>query len=85
MESSVGDKRSLARRASWLHDDSVGPPRQTDEEQAGKTTLGDLLYADKTRTRVAEKDWLRLVESIARGISSHYVSCSNERTVSYLH
>jgi RNA polymerase sigma-70 factor (ECF subfamily) len=45
----------------------VGPPRQTDEEQAGTATLGDLLYADKTRTRVAEKDWLRLVESVAGG------------------
>lgn len=50
-----------------MHDDAVGPPRRTDEEQAGTTTLGDLLYADKTRTRVAEKDWLRLVESIAAG------------------
>ena len=50
-----------------MHDHSVASPRQTDEEQAGKTTLGDLLYADTTRIRVAEKDWLRLVESIAAG------------------
>ena len=45
----------------------VTPPNE-DDEQAGTTaTLGDLLYADETRTRVPEQDWLRLVESIAAG------------------
>ena len=33
------------------------------ESAAG--TLGDLLYADKTRTPVSEKDWVGLVQSIA--------------------
>jgi RNA polymerase sigma-70 factor (ECF subfamily) len=42
-------------------------PRDTDGSPHGKTaTLGDLLYADE-RTGVSEKDWLRLVESIAAG------------------
>jgi RNA polymerase sigma-70 factor (ECF subfamily) len=30
-------------------------------------TLGDLLYADKSKNRVGESDWVRLVESIANG------------------
>jgi len=30
-------------------------------------TLGDLLYANRTRPPASEKDWVRLVESIARG------------------
>jgi RNA polymerase sigma-70 factor (ECF subfamily) len=30
-------------------------------------TLGDVLYADKSKTRVSEKDWVGLVQSIAAG------------------
>ena len=46
----------------------VGTSGKTDEKRAGTAaTLGDLLYADKTRTRVPEKEWLRLVASIAAG------------------
>ena len=30
-------------------------------------TLGDLLYADKAKTRVSEEDWVRLVRSVAAG------------------
>jgi len=30
-------------------------------------TLGDLLYADKAKARVSEKDWVELVRSIAAG------------------
>jgi RNA polymerase sigma-70 factor, ECF subfamily len=37
---------------------------QTDE---GKTTLGDLLYADRTRPRVSEDEWVELVRAIASG------------------
>ncbi|HEU5192640.1 MAG TPA: sigma-70 family RNA polymerase sigma factor [Methylomirabilota bacterium] len=35
-----------------------------------ETTLGDLLYADKTKARVPESDWVALVQSIARGDQS---------------
>jgi RNA polymerase sigma-70 factor (ECF subfamily) len=35
------------------------------EEAAG--TLGDVLYADKSRTPASEEDWARLVQSIAAG------------------
>jgi RNA polymerase sigma-70 factor, ECF subfamily len=42
----------------------VDEPRTPRNQQ---TTLGDLLYADRDRIRVDEKDWQRLVESIAAG------------------
>jgi RNA polymerase sigma-70 factor, ECF subfamily len=35
------------------------------EDSPGK--LGDVLYADKSKTRVAEEDWVALVQSIAVG------------------
>ena len=38
--------------------------RQTDCETR---TLGDLLYADNTRARVSEQDWVGLVQRIAAG------------------
>lgn len=41
------------------------------ERHGGPTaTLGDLLYADKTKTPVSEQDWLALVQSIAAGNQS---------------
>jgi RNA polymerase sigma-70 factor, ECF subfamily len=30
-------------------------------------TLGDLLYADPSRIRIAERDWLALLQSVAKG------------------
>jgi RNA polymerase sigma-70 factor, ECF subfamily len=45
----------------------VDERREERDERARTTTLGDLLYAGRDRTRVLEKDWLRLVESIAAG------------------
>jgi RNA polymerase sigma-70 factor (ECF subfamily) len=46
----------------------VDPRAPDDSRRRGKSpTLGDLLYADPERTRVPEKDWVRLVESIAAG------------------
>lgn len=41
----------------------MGPDQQKSEPR----TLGDLLYADKARIRVQEKEWLELVRSIAAG------------------
>ena len=40
------------------------------EQRDPETTLGDLLYADKTKARVPESDWVALVQSIARGDQS---------------
>jgi RNA polymerase sigma-70 factor, ECF subfamily len=40
------------------------PPRQRD---GSPEVLGDLLYADKAKTPVSEKDWVGLVQSIAAG------------------
>jgi RNA polymerase sigma-70 factor (ECF subfamily) len=36
-------------------------------EQPESKTLGDILYADETKARVREKDWVELVQSIAKG------------------
>jgi RNA polymerase sigma-70 factor, ECF subfamily len=41
---------------------SASPARQDQ-----RTTLGDLLYADKAKAPVAENDWVGLVQSIAAG------------------
>jgi RNA polymerase sigma-70 factor, ECF subfamily len=38
-----------------------------DQHDAPAGTLGELLYADKTKPRASEKDWLELVQSIAAG------------------
>jgi RNA polymerase sigma-70 factor (ECF subfamily) len=40
-------------------------PRIHDEGRSA--TLGDLLYADPNRARVAEEDWVALVHAISRG------------------
>jgi RNA polymerase sigma-70 factor (ECF subfamily) len=47
----------------------VSATRRPNEEHCdGATgTLGDLLYADKGKSRVSEKDWVVLVQSIAAG------------------
>jgi RNA polymerase sigma-70 factor (ECF subfamily) len=44
----------------------AGSSRQDPHDDPGQR-LGDLLYADKTRTPVSEKEWVGLVESIAAG------------------
>ena len=44
---------------------SASPPNEEPREEG--TTLGDLLYADKTKRRVSESNWIGLVQSIARG------------------
>jgi RNA polymerase sigma-70 factor, ECF subfamily len=42
--------------------------RAKDVHQSSKNrTLGDLLYANQTRAPMSEKDWLRLVRSVATG------------------
>ena len=38
-----------------------------EKRQGVDRTLGDLLYADRTRARVSESDWIGLVGSIGRG------------------
>jgi len=43
---------------------SITPPRP-DERDSATRALGDLLYADKAKTPVSEKDWVGLVQSIA--------------------
>jgi RNA polymerase sigma-70 factor (ECF subfamily) len=44
---------------------SAGPAHHSQHGPRG--TLGDLLYADRTRALVSEKEWVGLVESIAAG------------------
>jgi len=38
---------------------------QLEQSQASPATLGDVLYADKSKPRVPESDWLALVHAIA--------------------
>jgi RNA polymerase sigma-70 factor (ECF subfamily) len=42
------------------------PPRQGQQDEP-RGTLGDLLYADKAKAVVSEKEWVALVQSIAAG------------------
>jgi RNA polymerase sigma-70 factor, ECF subfamily len=42
-------------------------PSPNQDRRPGETTLGDLLYANKTQAPVPEKDWVALVQSIGRG------------------
>ena len=48
---------------------AVSPTRRSGKDRGdGSTgTLGALLYADKSKTRVSEKDWVILIQSIAAG------------------
>jgi RNA polymerase sigma-70 factor, ECF subfamily len=47
----------------------MGAPEDAgNQDHEGSTgTLGHLLYADKRKTRVSEKEWVELVQSIAAG------------------
>src|SRR6266478_3784188 len=38
-----------------------------DQPESETRTLGDVLYVNKTESRVSEQDWVRLVQSIAAG------------------
>ena len=41
--------------------------RGGDQRESETRTLGDLLYADDTKARVSEKNWIELVHSVAGG------------------
>jgi RNA polymerase sigma-70 factor (ECF subfamily) len=41
--------------------------RIAEDREDSPGTLGDVLYADKSKTRVSEEDWVALVQSIAVG------------------
>ena len=45
----------------------VDPKRASDGQEEPTTTLGDLLYADRSATSIPEDDWVRVVQSIAAG------------------
>jgi RNA polymerase sigma-70 factor (ECF subfamily) len=57
----------------------MGAVEHTEQEGRGGSTLGDVLYADKAKNLVAEKDWLTLVQSIAAG-DQHALHALYERT-----
>lgn len=46
---------------------STTPNADERREERAKGTLGDLLYADRTKLRASEEDWLVLVRCIAAG------------------
>ena len=47
----------------------MNAPLPTDETPRDGTpeTLGDLLYADKAKSRIPEKEWVELVRAMATG------------------
>ena len=45
----------------------ASPPPPSEDRRPGETTLGDLLYANKTQAHVPEKEWVALVQSIGKG------------------
>jgi RNA polymerase sigma-70 factor (ECF subfamily) len=59
----------------------MGAPEDAgnDRHEGSTGTLGDLLYADKTKTPVSEKEWVGLVQSIAAG-DQHALHALYERT-----
>jgi RNA polymerase sigma-70 factor, ECF subfamily len=44
----------------------TGPPHE-DQRELAPRTLGDLLYADPSKARVPEKEWVELVKCVAAG------------------
>jgi RNA polymerase sigma-70 factor, ECF subfamily len=54
-----GPFRSLDSQACSRHDAGVQAP--------ATKTLGDILYADKSKIRVSEDEWLKLIQAIAGG------------------
>lgn len=46
------------------------PGTDTNDKDPQRLTLGDLLYADTSRSRVAEEEWVALVASVAAGDQS---------------
>jgi RNA polymerase sigma-70 factor, ECF subfamily len=61
----------------------VAPPPPNQDRRPGETTLGDLLYANKTQAPVPEKDWVALVQSIGRGdqLALHALYARTHRVV----
>ena len=55
---------SLWSPASWS---PVDPKPKSDGPDESSTTLGDLLYADRSGATISEEEWVRLVQSIATG------------------
>lgn len=53
-----------ARLKSKTNESAAGT---RDARSSATRTLGDLLYADQAKSRVSEKDWVSLVQSIAAG------------------
>ena len=49
-----------------------------DPTRTAATTLGDLLYANRTRSRVSEQEWVQLVQGIADG-NQHALHALYER------
>lgn len=56
------DLHATVRRSQILN-----PKRASDDQGEPTTTLGDLLYPDRSGTSVPEGDWVRVVQAIADG------------------
>jgi RNA polymerase sigma-70 factor (ECF subfamily) len=66
----VAGRRKLASCAPAVATRSSSPvnrKRRSDDDEESRTTLGDLLYSDRSRERIPEDDWVRLVQAVAAG------------------
>jgi RNA polymerase sigma-70 factor, ECF subfamily len=57
-----------ASRKDGGSDEHAAPNSAVDEDRgSGESTLGDLLYADKSQPRIPEDHWVELISAIAAG------------------
>jgi len=61
----VPEARARRRVGSAMEADAQRSPAS--EHLASRATLGDVLYADKSKTLVPEREWVELVRSVAAG------------------
>jgi anti-sigma factor ChrR (cupin superfamily) len=71
--------RPKSKTNGSLAADSSSARTGEDRSDGASGTLGELLYANKSKTRVSEKNWLGLVQSIAAG-DQHALRELYERT-----
>jgi RNA polymerase sigma-70 factor (ECF subfamily) len=63
----LADFIRASQRDNRSNEQSVPNSAADENRGSGQTTLGDLLYADKSRPRIPEDDWVGLIRAIAAG------------------
>jgi RNA polymerase sigma-70 factor, ECF subfamily len=63
----LADFIRASQKDDWSNEPSVTHPAAGEDRGSGESTLGDLLYADKSQPRIPEDDWVALIGAIAGG------------------